>query len=256
MKYNLNITDTFGKKLQALQEIPSKGDLFPTIIMVSGFGADLHEYGLFDELNDLLIRNGFGTIRFNFEGLGESEGNFLDMTIETQAQQVKDIIRYSLTDRFTDREHIGILSQSFGGPTTIAALPLPEVKTFVFLSAQVDPADSLARYFKRQRGYNPEGISERERSDNRITRIGPQFWQTLAKHNFLLEIKQLTQPVLFIQGTKDKNVSFREAQQYYDVLTNKKKLHYIYHADHGFTREFRPKLLELIRDWFNGELQE
>lgn len=256
MKYNLKIRDSFGKDLEVLQEIPSKGDKFPTVIMVPGFGADLHEYGLFDEISDLLIRNKIQTIRFNFEGIGGSQGNFTDMTIDRQAQQVKDVVEFTLADRFTDISRVGILAQSFGGSTVIAALPIPEIVTFLFMSPPAHPDDSLARYFKRQRGYDPEGISERERSDNKMTRIGPQFWKSLASHNFPFEIKKLTQPVLFIQGTKDKNVSFREAQEYYDLATNKKKLHYIYHADHGYTRQFRPKLLELVQEWFNETLQK
>ena len=251
MKYNSKIRDSFGKQLEVLQEIPSKGDKFPTIVMVSGFGADCHEYGLFDDISDLLIRNGFQTIRFNFEGIGGSEGDFVEMTIEKQSQQVKDILKFTLKDRFTDKKKIGILTQSFGGPTVMAALPLEKVSTFLFMSAPAYPADSLARYFKRQRGYDPLGISKRERSDNRITSIGPKFWQTLTKYNFLQEVKKLTQPVLFINGTKDKNVSYSEAQLYYDAVTSKKKLHYIYHANHGFTRQFREKLLELVKDWFN-----
>ncbi len=255
MKYELMVHNFFGKQLEVLQEIPGKGDKFPTIIMVPGFGVDLHEYGLFDEISDILIRNGFQTIRFNFEGIGRSHGKFVDMTVDNQAQQIKDIVKYAQKDRYTETTQMGILTQSFGGPTAISALPLPDIKTFVFMSPPAHPEESLAKYFKRQRGFNPEGISERERSDNRKVRIGPQIWTTLANHNFLLEIKKLTQPILFIQGTKDRKVSFREAQEYYDAVKSKKKLHYIYHGDHGFTREFRPKLLEFVRDWFNEQLQ-
>lgn len=255
MKYDLKIRDSSGNLLEVLQEFPGKGEKFPTVLMVPGFGVDLHEYGYFDEANSLLIKNGFQTFRFSFEGTGRSEGNFVEMTLDKQARQLKDILEYLKKDRFTNTRKIGILAQSFGTTTAIAALPLPGVKTIVFTSAPPDSYESLARWFKGQRGFNPGGISEIERSDKRKTRIGAQFWKNLQKHNFEENLRLISQPILFIYGSKDKRIKRWEIQRIFLKVSARKKLQLIDLADHGFTGKFRPQVLELLLDWFEETLR-
>lgn len=255
MKYTLKIRDSFGKLLEVVQETPSKGDKFPTVLMVSGFGVDLHEYGYFDEVRDLLTRNGFQTFSFSFEGTGASEGNFLDMTVDRQSQQLHDVLEYVKKDRYTDTSRIGILAQSFGTTTTISALPLPDIKTLLFTSAPSDPYESLARWFKGQRGYEPEGVSKIQRSDGRYTKIGSQFWSNLQKHKFAEEVKKISQPVLFIYGSRDKRIKRWEIQDHFISVKARKKLLLVNLADHGFTGKFRPTVLKLILEWFEETLR-
>ena len=115
--------------------------------MVPGFGADLHEYGFFDEISGVLVRNGFLTFRFSFEGCGASHGEFVNMTIDRQVQQIHDILDYIKKDRFTNLRKIGLLAQSFGGCSTIAALPFKSIKSFIFTSFPIDPLTSLSKRF-------------------------------------------------------------------------------------------------------------
>ncbi len=254
MKYDLKIRDSFGNLLEVRQELPEKGWKFPTILMVPGFGADLHEYGYFDDVSDILVKNGYQTFRFSFEGCGKSEGNFIDMTIDKQAQQIHDMLDYIKKDRYTNIRKIGIFAQSFGGSTVVASLPFKSIKTFIFTGLLLDPANSLSKYFKRQKGYNPDGISQRERSDNRITKIGPQFWKNLAEHDFAEEIKQIDKSVFIINGSKDRIVKYWEAKDYFQVLNCEKRLEIINLADHGFTGKHRPIVLDLIKEWFLEKL--
>lgn len=255
MNYTLKIRDSFGKLLEVVQEIPSKGDKFPTVVMVPGFGMDLHEYGYFDEASDLLIKNGFQTFRFSFAGTGKSEGDFADMTLDRQARELHDILQYVEQDRFTDTTRIGLLAQSFGAITTIGALPISAVKTFLFTSAPADPYASLSRWFRGQRGFDPDGISEIEHSDKSKTRIGTQFWKNLAQQKFSEKLRLVSQPILFIYGSRDKRIKRWEIQDHYFSVIARKKLLLIDQADHGFTGKFRPTVLKLIVDWFAETLR-
>lgn len=255
MKYDLRIRDSFGHLLEVLQELPDKGDKFPTIVMVPGFGMDLHEYGYFDEVSKELVRHGFQTFRFSFEGTGKSEGNFVEMTVDKQAKQIHDLLDYIKKDRFTNIRKIGVLAQSFGGVTVITAFPFKTPKSYLFTSVPAHPVDSLSKWFKRQRGFRPEGISEIERSDKRKSRVGPLFWKSLLKHNLLEEIKILKQPILFIHGGKDNRIKVWEAEEYFNAVSSRKKLHIIDRADHAFTGKYRPKVVELVVEWFNETLR-
>lgn len=255
MRYDFFVKDASGYSLEVLQDLPDKGEKFPTILMVPGFDMDLHEYGLFDQISDILVRNGFQTFRFSFSGSGKSQGDFSSMTLDSQVRQLRDIINYVVADRFTIKEKIGLLGQSFGAVTIIASLPIPEVTSFIFLSASAHPLESIAARLKRQRRYQPEGISQLSHSDKRITKIGPNFWKNLAKYNFVGNIRKMTQPVLLFYGSKDKVAKLRDAHEYYEAITARKRLHIIKQANHAFTGKYRPKLLELILEWLEDKFR-
>ncbi len=254
MKYSLFIKDRFGKKLEILQEIPGKGDKFPTVIMVPGFGIDLHERGLFDDISAILLRYGFCTFRFSFEGSGKSEGDFVNMTIEKQVQQFMDILDYVKKDRFTIKNKIGIYAQSFGVSSVIASLPLKGIKTYLFTGSNAHPFDSMSKSFKRKGEFNPEGVSKRQRSDNSYTRIGPQFWESLQNVNLIEKIALIDKPVNFIHAGFDRNVKPIESLDLFDAVKLNKYIQYIPKADHAFSGKFRPQVVALIAKWFEEKL--
>jgi esterase/lipase len=238
MKYEVGVTDFAGCTLDVLQELPDKGDKLPTIVMVPGFGVDLHELGLYDDVARILVKNGF-----------------MSMTIESQARQVHDIMEYVKKDRFTDITRIGLLAYGFGASVTAAALPMPEITSLLFASAISHPEESFSKRFKRQRSYNPEGISEMERTNKEINRIGPAFWASVARHNLVGQMAKVTQPMLFIHGSKDRLAKGYGAQQFFDAVPGEKRFHIIELAGHSFSGKFRPVFLDLIADWFNETLR-
>lgn len=250
MEYQEKVTDEYGHKLEVISEIPNRGQKFPTIILVPGFGADVHEFGYFDQISDILVKNGFQTVRFSFEGTGNSTGSFIDMTVEKQVSQLKTIVAKVASDRFTNTEHIGLLAHQFGVSTTMAALPLSQIKSFVFTGALAHPDDSFGRWFRRQRGYNQKGVSARELADNTKLEIGSSFWKSLSHFSFVSLARKITQPVLFLHGMKDQRVKFLQANEYYNVINSRKKFLVIEKADHAFTGKFRARALEIIKDWF------
>lgn len=251
MRYDLKIPTAEGIHLECIQRIPSKGDVFPTIVLVPGFGVDLHEYGYFDEAADMLVKYGFQTIQFSFSGTGGSEGEFTTTTIDREAQELQAVLQYVVKDRFTDTANIGILAHSFGGDVVVASLPLPMVKTFIFSSVPADPRTSLEKYFRQEHKFNPEGISSRQRSDGSVTKIGPQFWHSLERHHFVNESKAVTQPILLLYGEKDNKFNANQGRLYFEEIKSRKRFLLLEKADHSFTREFRTKALELIAEWFN-----
>ncbi len=254
MRYDLKLPDKSGQLIQVLQELPDKGDKFPTVLLVSGFGMDLHEYGYLDDVSRVLNQNGIQTFRFSYIGTGKSQGKFSETTLDKHVEQLKIVFNYIKADRFTNLTKIGIFAQSFGTAVVVAAWPLPRVKTLIFTSAPPDPYKSLSTYFRRQRGFNPEGISEAERADGHKTRVGPQFWSSLERINFFRKISEINRPILFIHGGNDRLVRAAETFKYYEQVQTRKKFLVIERANHGFSGQFRPKVVELISDWFSETL--
>jgi hypothetical protein len=254
MNYKIMLPDQFGNKLEVLQELPEKGDKFPTIIMVPGFGNDLHELGYFDEVSLSLVQHGFQTLRFSFEGTGQSQGAFLQMTVESQMAQLQDVIAYTQKDRFTLKNRIGLLAQQFGAAITIASLPHPEISSMVFSGALLDPENTLTKWFRRERGYNPLEISKRGRGDRSMVKVGPQVWKSLPHFNYLKLCKNISTPILFVHGGKDQYTKPAVAYEGYNLATGPKKFQLIEKADHAFTKAFRDTAIDLICTRFTETL--
>lgn len=256
MKYSQYVKDSEGNLIEVVQETPQKGEKFPTVILVPGFGADYREYGFFDEISDALIKNGFQTMRFSFAGTGTSQGEFVTTTMDFQVQQLRDIIGFAKKDRFTDTRKIGIVGHSFGASVVIAAIPLEDVTTVLFTAAQADPGENLARLFKRQRGFNPNSVSTRELPGNLQISVGSRFWQSLSRYRLIDQIKTGTQSMFFIHGEKDRKVKPWESTDLYSAVKSRKKYVLVEKADHAFTGKYRPVVVSLITDWFTEELQD
>ena len=253
MKYQLKLRDSGGNLLEVWQELPDKGDKFPTVVMVPGFGVDLHEHGYFDRTSRVLVQNGIQVFRFSFEGTGKSEGKFVDMTLDKQVRQLNDIWQYVVNDRFTDRARMALLGQSFGSIVILASLPNPQAKTLLFTSCPADPYTSLVKYFRRKKGYYPLSISTARRSDGSITRIGPMFWDNLAKFDIFAQSQFLRPSVCFIHGSKDRIAPLPTVEIFYQKIKTENKFIVIKHADHGFTGKFRSQVVKRIALWFNIE---
>ena len=87
----------------------------PLVIMLHGFGGRMDAFpgGWMQEWNDALIAAGFATLRFDFSGHGDSEGEFRDMTLFSEIEDAAAFLRWVMT--LPDVTDIHLLGHSQGG---------------------------------------------------------------------------------------------------------------------------------------------
>ena len=87
----------------------------PLVIMLHGFGGRMDAFpgGWMQEWNDALITAGFATLRFDFSGHGDSEGEFRDMTLFSEIEDAAAFLRWVMT--LPDVTDIHLLGHSQGG---------------------------------------------------------------------------------------------------------------------------------------------
>lgn len=255
MIYEDFININANNRIHVVQEIPSKGAHFPMIVMVSGFGADYHEFGLFDILNDAFIQHGFGVIRFSFVGIGKSSGDYSTTTLDDLVAQFKRVIDYTIHDRFVDRRNIGLFAHGFGAAVLFSSSPIEYFKSLALSAPMSEPDEALPRLFRRQRGYYPDAVSTRESPDNTKIRVGSQFWPSLTTQKIKQGITLLTIPTLIIHGEKDKNIKVYKSVDLYESLMCRKKFVLLDKADHAFTGDFRQPFIDQVCLWFNETLR-
>lgn len=251
------ITNRFGEKLETLIRKSSTSTLTPVVILVSGIGADLHETkNSHDEIAQRLADAGIQTVQFSFSGRGKSEGNYQNMTLQKQAEQIEDVISWT-NNHFGKNINIGVYAMSFGVPTTISA-NLKSVKSLCLVGGAYDLRLSLQHLFCNKGEYHPDGISWRKFSTGEIVKLNPEFWTDLNKYNVKKCLIKIDLPTMLIHGKADQKISFRDAQKIYDDIKNPaKKMRIIESGDHGIidvSPSIRQEFLHDVVQWFQETL--
>ena len=79
------------------------------VIMLHGFCMDKDEKGNYVKLADILLDNGYDSIRLDFLGHGESNGDSIELTIDLCLKEIELIVSgYNY-------KNISIIGSSFGG---------------------------------------------------------------------------------------------------------------------------------------------
>ena len=99
-------------KLAAIIQTPDGRSQYPMVIICHGFTSQ-KEYVLLKELADDLEAAGIASIRFDFNGHGESEGRFQDMTVRNEIEDAKKVFDY--VRKLPEVTTISIAGHSQGG---------------------------------------------------------------------------------------------------------------------------------------------
>ncbi len=108
---NLFIDGDHGK-LSAILQTPDGQKNYPLVIICHGFTAN-KEHLLLKNLADDLEAAGIASIRFDFNGHGNSEGDFQDMTVLNEIEDAKKVYEYA--SRLPEVKNISIAGHSQGG---------------------------------------------------------------------------------------------------------------------------------------------
>jgi len=132
-----------GNTLRGMVNIPDNiiGKV-PTVIILHGFGGNkMGPHFIFVKLSRLLERIGIASVRFDFAGSGESDGEFSDMTISGELSDAENILQYIQTLDFVDTKNIAIVGFSMGG--AIAAMLAAEYKKYIHSLCLWAPAGNM-----------------------------------------------------------------------------------------------------------------
>jgi len=254
----LIINNRFGEKLETVIRTQSISNKLPAIILVSGIGADLHETkNSHDEIAEILSNASFVTIQFSFAGRGRSEGVYEDMTLQRQAEQLKDVIDWMKSQKNVDSDKIGIYAMSFGVATTMSS-DLRDIKSLCLVSGAYRPLESLKRLFEDKGEFNPNGVSWRKFSSGETIKLNPGFWTDIEKFDIQKLINKIKAPIFMIHGDGDRKIPVGEAKEIYELIKKpENQLKVIIGGDHGIidvSKSVREEFLQNITEWFKSTL--
>lgn len=159
---------------------------------------------------------GFGVLRFDCTGLGDSQGDFSQTNFTTNRADTLAAVRF-LTDHFEAPQFL--IGHSFGGAASLSLAQ--EVASIRAVASIAGPSDTkhLAAFLEKM---NPqitaEGQGEVTIGGKRhlITR---QMLEDFRSFGFPDFVSRLTKPVLLVHSPEDETLGFEHALRLYQLLT-------------------------------------
>lgn len=155
------ILESQGTKLFGVLHKPIGVSKAPAVMMCHGFaGTKVGRYRMYVRLSEALSEAGIGSFRLDFRGCGDSEGKFLDTTMEGQIEDALLGIKFLEEQPWVDAERMGILGRSLGGPVAVVAARKHGGMKSLALWAAVYHGDPWKQQFeeaRKARAANPTG---------------------------------------------------------------------------------------------------
>lgn len=227
-----------GKTLRGMYHRPDQEGKYPTVILFHGFTGDkLDPHRIFVKLSRILTGQGLAVIRFDFSGSGESDGDFAEMTFNTEVREAEEILAYARDLPTTDQERIGVIGLSMGGAVaSILAGKNPAlVKALVLWSAAgIDTMLEIYHIKEAQQDIYPR--NQRGEIDVDGLWLNHGFYEDLKNWNTYEALRNYQRPVLILHGTEDQTVPPATAEKYQAALAGRAKVVYVAGADHTYNR--------------------
>jgi fermentation-respiration switch protein FrsA (DUF1100 family) len=188
-------------------------------------------------LGHRMAEKGMAMLRFDFRGIGESEGDEEDNTVSKKLIDLGSAVQF-IRSYFSLKTRLGLVGSSLGG-----FLSLIQASKDQGIEATVIWATPL--YL--------DDLETKEQADDYP--LPPKaFFEDLPNHQ-LLPILPMVSNCLVIHGEEDELVPMEEAHQIFHHLSLPKELHLIGGADHRLTGpDHRQHAIDLTVEWFKKYL--
>ena len=194
-----------------------------------------------------LAGHGIAVLRFDFTGLGSSEGDFANTTFSSN---VADLVRAADHLREARRGPAILIGHSLGGAAVLAAAAdIPEAAAVVTIAAPSDPGHVTALFKDSIEAIRRDGSAEVSLA-GRPFRISSSFLDDIAEQRLLDKVKHLHKALLVMHSPLDDTVGIDNATRIFVTAKHSKSFVSLDHADHLISnREDAAYIAEVITSW-------
>ena len=199
-------------------------------------------------ISRMLAERGFAVLRFDFTGLGSSEGEFAATTFRSMQDDLKSAIRF-LTQNYQAPSYI--IGHSFGGTTALSvAQSSKDIKGIVTLASPFEPAHVL-----HHRDHSSISLLDNDMPSSfevagQLFDIDPEFVHDVRAFNMKAVLRKLTKPILILNIENDAVVDEENARQIQHWHSGESALVDIADSDHMLSdRKSGEEAADLISDW-------
>jgi uncharacterized OsmC-like protein/pimeloyl-ACP methyl ester carboxylesterase len=194
-----------------------------------------------------LAAKGIAVLRFDFTGLGSSEGDFANSTFSSN---VADLVRAADHLRETRKTPAILIGHSLGGAAILAAAgQIPDAKAIVTIAAPSDPAHVTGLFKERIEDIRKLGKVEVTLA-GRPFQIKREFLDDIAEHGLTTHVANLHKALLVMHAPTDDTVSIDNATRIFVAAKHPKSFVSLADADHLLTdRRDAAYVADVIAAW-------
>jgi len=188
-------------------------------------------------LGERFSREGFAMLRFDFRGVGESEGRLEDDTVSRRIVDLGAAIDF-VKSRPGLGNRIALVGSSLGGYVSLIKASMDKEIRAVVVWATPFHLDDL----KSNKGTEGHPLP------------AEPFFKDLPKHRLLPLLPKVSN-CMVVHGEKDELVPVDQAWEIFHSLGGPKEIHIIEGADHRLTNpKHRQRAMDLTTEWFKKYL--
>ncbi len=223
-----------GKTLRGMLHFPAaaKGHA-PGVVLFHGFtGNRVESHAMFVKCSRALAQAGLASLRFDFYGSGESDGDFREMSLRGEIADGRSAVAFLRDQPGVDRNCLGLLGFCLGGGVAAALALSVEAKAVVLWNAIAHTAHLRDQIQQRARRITGKaGASEFDGRE-----ISPRLIEDILKVEPTRHLKRFQGATLILHAEKNEKVPVSNARDFYQAAgADAKEIAIIAAADHFFT---------------------
>lgn len=229
----VTFTNKNGEQLAGYLELPLNQEPHNYVLFAHCFTCNKNFFAV-RNISRALSKNGFGILRFDFTGLGESEGDFSETNFSGNVEDLLAAASYLQKEHRAPRLLIG---HSLGGAASIfAAKALASVKAVATIAAP-----SSTKHVMHLLKSNLSEIEEKGRASVNLGGVNftikKQFLDDLKNDTLKEEIANLKKALLILHSPQDTIVEIKNAEEIYSAGRHPKSFISLDGADHLLTEK-------------------
>jgi alpha/beta superfamily hydrolase len=246
-------------KLYGMLHLPDGERPAPCVVFLHGYTGDrIGEHFIFVKAARELAVNGMAAFRFDFRGSGESQGEFKDVSIETEISDALKAVELVKAMPEIDGKKVALLGHSLGG--CVAACIAAEAEA---VSIALWAPTAFADYLVERDGetlkdpylWLPDTFREAVEKHGYVDmggfKRGKAFFESIGYYDPLSAIADYPGQVLLLHGSEDQTVSLINSRLLHENAAGRKLLVVVDGADHTFAAEhWEEQVIGATVRWF------
>ncbi|HVA98276.1 MAG TPA: alpha/beta fold hydrolase [Bacteroidia bacterium] len=224
----LSFKNRFGETLEGVIDLPFTHNIVAYAIFAHCFTCGKNLFAA-RQISRTLALKGIAVLRFDFTGIGESEGTFEDTNFTTNVTDIEDAAKY-LEENYEAPSLV--IGHSLGGAAVLfSAQNIPSIKAVVTIAAPSSP-DHIMHLFR----HSKDEIMQNEKATMMIAgreiTIKKQFIEDVMSLSMDDLLRDLHKPILILHSPTDNIVGINNAAEIYKSANHPKSFVSLDGADH------------------------